>query len=54
MNNIFLYYVASVLLIAWGIAHIFPTLSVVRGFGDISPDNKRIITMEWILTGEFL
>ncbi len=34
-----------------GIAHFFPTKSVVKGFGDISVDNKRIITMEWIVEG---
>ena len=35
----------------WGIAHIFPTNSIVKGFGEISLDNKRIITMEWIAEG---
>jgi hypothetical protein len=35
----------------WGVAHLFPTQSVVKGFGDISLDNKRIITMEWIIEG---
>ena len=35
----------------WGIAHLFPTRSVVRGFGEMSRDNERIITMEWILEG---
>ena len=35
----------------WGLAHLLPTKSVVRGFGEITPDNKRIITMEWILEG---
>ena len=35
----------------WGVAHLFPTKSVVEGFGDISQDNKRIITMEWIVEG---
>ena len=32
-----------------GIAHFFPTASVVRGTGEITADNKRIITMDWIL-----
>jgi len=32
----------------WGIAHIVRTKAVVSGFGSISQDNKRIITMEWI------
>ena len=35
----------------WGIAHLFPTKNVVKNFGDISLDNKRIITMEWIIEG---
>ena len=35
----------------WGIAHLIPTRSVVRGFGDISEDNQRIISMEWIMEG---
>ena len=35
----------------WGAAHLFATKSVVNGFGDISLDNKRIITMEWIVEG---
>ena len=52
-NQIFLY-VGSVLTMIWGIAHLFPTKSVVNGFGDITIDNKRIITMEWIIEGVFL
>jgi hypothetical protein len=50
MSKIFLYS-GSALTGFWGIAHLFPTKSVVRGFGEISLDNKRIITMEWILEG---
>jgi hypothetical protein len=42
-------YVGSFLIIGWGVAHAFPTRAVVRGFGPISEDNRRIITMEWIL-----
>ena len=44
-------YIGSAMTIVWGIAHLFPTKSVVRDFGDISIDNKRIITMEWITEG---
>ena len=51
MNHLFLLYTASLFLIIWGIAHLIPTTSVVRGFGDISRDNKQIITMEWIIEG---
>jgi hypothetical protein len=51
MVNQILLYVGSVFLFAWGVTHLFPTRSVVAGFGDISLDNKRIITMEWIIEG---
>jgi hypothetical protein len=43
--------VGGSLNILWGISHLFPTVSVVNGFGDISVDNKRIILMEWINEG---
>lgn len=46
-----LIYTGSAFILFWGIAHLFPTKSVVAGFGDISVDNQRIITMEWIVEG---
>jgi hypothetical protein len=46
-----LLYVGSRLLVLWGAAHLIPTRSVVRGFGDISADNRRIIAVEWIIEG---
>jgi hypothetical protein len=49
-TEIFLY-IAAILSIFWGVAHLIPTKSVVKGFGDISKDNIRIITMEWISEG---
>ena len=51
MLNQVLIYSGSAFIIFWGIAHLFPTRSVVSGFGEISVDNKRIITMEWITEG---
>jgi hypothetical protein len=51
MLNQLLLYSGSALIAFWGIAHLFPTRSVVLGFGEISVDNKRIITMEWIIEG---
>jgi hypothetical protein len=54
MANQVLLYLGSVLPLGWGIAHLFPTKSVVKGFGDISTDNRRIITMEWIIEGASL
>jgi hypothetical protein len=50
LNQIFLY-LGSIFVLIWGISHLFPTKSVVKGFGDISIDNKRIITMEWMIEG---
>ena len=47
INNIMLY-IGSIAITVWGIAHIVPTKSVVTGFGSISEDNRRIITIEWI------
>jgi len=51
MINAILLYVGAGIITVWGIAHIIPTKSVVNGFGQISQDNKRIITMEWIAEG---
>ena len=46
-----LLYAASVITAIWGVAHLLATGGVVQGFGSISEDNKRIITMEWIVEG---
>jgi hypothetical protein len=51
MFNQVLLYSGSAFISFWGIAHLFPTKSVVSGFGEISVDNKRIITMEWMIEG---
>ncbi len=53
MNHIMLY-IGAALPFIWGIAHLFPTKNVVRDFGEISVDNRRIITMEWIVEGAAL
>jgi hypothetical protein len=50
MQSILLY-VGGALTALWGITHLFPTKSIVAGFGDISDDNRHIITMEWIVEG---
>jgi hypothetical protein len=54
MNASFLLYLAAFLTAAWGIAHLFPTKNVVKGFGAISLANQRVITMEWINEGATL
>jgi hypothetical protein len=51
MINQVLLYLGSSFLLFWGAAHLFATKSVVKGFGDISTDNRHIITMEWIVEG---
>jgi len=47
-------YAGAAFPLIWGIAHLVPTASVVKAFGDISADNRRIITMEWIVEGAAL
>lgn len=51
MNGSILVYIGSFVTFTWGVAHLFPTRNVVRGFGEISADNRRIIAMEWIIEG---
>ena len=51
MLNQILLYVGSGIIFLWGVGHIMPTRSVVNDFGDISRDNRLIITMEWIAEG---
>ena len=46
-----LIYIGAALPFFWGVAHLFPTKSVIRDFGDISVDNRNIIAMEWIVEG---
>ena len=49
-----LIYTASALTALWGVAHLFATRGVVAGFGSLSEDNRRILTMEWINEGATL
>jgi hypothetical protein len=51
MVNLILVFIGAILTILWGITHLFPTKNVVKEFGEISQDNKHIITMEWIIEG---
>jgi len=50
MDSVLLY-IGGALPALWGLAHLFPTRNIVKGFGPISEDNKHIITMEWIIEG---
>ena len=51
MTGNLLLYIGAAIVFVWGIAHIMPTGSVVKGFGPISLDNRRIVTMEWTAEG---
>ena len=46
-----LLYAGAIITIGWGIAHIFAARVVVKGFRDISEDNKKFILMEWVAEG---
>jgi hypothetical protein len=43
--------IAAVIAVIWGIAHLIPTRNVVAGFGNLSKDNRLVITQEWIAEG---
>lgn len=45
-----LYFAAAVIGVG-GFAHLVATRGVVTGFGELTPDNRRIITMEWTFEG---
>ena len=51
MPDQLLLYIGAAITFLWGVAHLFPTASIVKGFGEITADNKNIITMEWIIEG---
>jgi hypothetical protein len=51
MINETLIYIGSVIIILWGIAHLIPTRAIVKGFGDISADNRKILAMEIMAEG---
>ncbi len=53
MNELLLLIGGATSLI-WGISHLFPTKNVIKGFGDITKDNRNIIAMEWINEGATL
>jgi hypothetical protein len=48
-------YAGSAIIIAWGLAHILiPTKSILDEFEPITPDNRRILLMEWLMEGVLL
>ncbi len=48
-------FAGSAMLIAWGIAHsTIPTKGIIKGFAPLTPDNRRILMMEWHMEGVLL
>jgi len=47
-------YAGTIIITAWGVAHIVPTKSIVAGFEPLSVDNRRVLTMEWVSEGLLL
>jgi hypothetical protein len=43
--------IGSGAIFLWGVGHLIPTPNIVAGFGELSPDNRRILTMEWLAEG---
>jgi hypothetical protein len=41
----------SAVIFLWGVGHLVPTRNVVADFGDITQDNRKIITMECLIEG---
>jgi hypothetical protein len=46
-----LVYIGSAVIVRWGVGHLAASKSVIAGFSSVSPDNHRVITMEWIAEG---
>ncbi len=44
-------YIGGIIIALWGVGHLFPTRGIVAGFGQLSKDNRLIITMEWLAEG---
>ena len=51
MLNEYILYLGSIIILAWGIAHIFPTKKIVHGIGRVSNDYKLMFAMERIAAG---
>ena len=51
MSGVVLSYAGAASVLIWGVAHLFPTRGVVRSFGDISRENRLVLSMEWITEG---
>lgn len=50
INKIYLYS-GSALIILWGLVHLILTMNIIRGFGEVSADNKKVLMMQVIGEG---
>jgi hypothetical protein len=46
-----LVYAASIIIIIWGLVQLYPTKSRSKVIGELSGDNNKIVSMEWIAEG---
>ena len=51
MLGLILRVVGCVVLLLWGLIHIVPVRSILRGFGHLSAENRRIVVMTWVNEG---
>jgi len=47
----YLFLAGGIIAGLWGVAHLFPTRNIIKLFGNISEENKRILAMSWIAEG---
>ncbi|APV44886.1 hypothetical protein Dform_01565 [Dehalogenimonas formicexedens] len=47
----YLFLIGGFIGVVWGIAHLVPTGAIIKMFGPISGENKRILAMSWIAEG---
>ena len=47
----YLFLAGGLISIVWGVAHLIPTLAIIKMFGAISEENKRVLAMSWIAEG---
>ena len=47
----YLFLTGGIIAALWGLAHLFPTRNIIKMFGNISEENKRILAMSWIVEG---
>ena len=44
-------YIASAVVIGWGVAHVVPTREVVKSLGEAAIDSRQVMEVEWVAEG---